>query len=131
MSKLLQNLRINGSTHMLTPDLTPFESVSDNKTSPPKKWEHDQELSPVRSTSSLESSIQSLPKLRKGHRFLQYATALRRHSENSLLTIITMPLPGPNDLPTEYFQWLDILSKDMPLTIFVRGTHVNVLTPFL
>ncbi|XP_055357606.1 LOW QUALITY PROTEIN: solute carrier family 12 member 3-like [Paramacrobiotus metropolitanus] len=53
---------------------------------------------------------------------------LLEHSSQSALNVITMPLPKEGRNSLHYMVVLDTLTRNMPLTLLIRGTQESVLT---
>jgi len=64
----------------------------------------------------------------KTNRHLRLAEMLRANSKSSELVMMTLPLPKRVTSPALYTAWLDIMTKDMPPTLFIRGNQQQVLT---
>ena len=62
-------------------------------------------------------------------RHLRLTEMLRSQSKTSELIVMTLPLPRRGHTsPALYTAWLDIMTKDMPPTLFIRGNQQSVLT---
>lgn len=61
-------------------------------------------------------------------RHLRLTEMLRHNSRESELIVMTLPLPKKDMSPALYMAWLDIMTKDMPPTLFIRGNQQSVLT---
>ena len=64
------------------------------------------------------------------YRNLRLAEMVRQYSRESELVVMTLPLPRRGQSPALYTAWLDMISKDMPPTLFIRGNQQPVLTFF-
>ncbi|XP_054474326.1 solute carrier family 12 member 1 [Anoplopoma fimbria] len=53
---------------------------------------------------------------------------LREHSKSANLIIVSMPIARKSVSDFLYMAWLDILTKDLPPTLLIRGNHKSVLT---
>ena len=54
---------------------------------------------------------------------------LQEHSRDATLVVVTLPMPKRGVCSTSlYMAWLDIISKDMPPMLFMRGNQDSVLT---
>ncbi|XP_055351604.1 solute carrier family 12 member 3-like isoform X2 [Paramacrobiotus metropolitanus] len=53
---------------------------------------------------------------------------LREHSSESVLNVLTMPLPKQNRAATLYLAILDMMTSGLPPTLLIRGNQENVLT---
>ncbi len=62
-------------------------------------------------------------------RHLRLAELLRQYSSESELIVITLPLVRRDRTsPALYMAWLDIMTKDLPPTLIMRGNQQSVLT---
>ena len=62
-------------------------------------------------------------------RHLRLTEMLRANSRSSELVVMTLPLPKRGATsPALYTAWLDMMTKDMPPTLFIRGNQQSVLT---
>jgi len=67
----------------------------------------------------------------KTNRHLRLAEMLRQYSKDSEMIMMTLPLPRRGHTsPALYNAWLDIMTKDMPPTLLIRGNQQPVLTFF-
>lgn len=65
----------------------------------------------------------------KTNRHLRLTEMLRQYSKDSEMVVMTLPLPRRGQTsPALYTAWLDIMTKDMPPTLFIRGNQQSVLT---
>uniref|UniRef100_A0A0N4Z671 Solute carrier family 12 member 3 n=1 Tax=Parastrongyloides trichosuri TaxID=131310 RepID=A0A0N4Z671_PARTI len=66
---------------------------------------------------------------RKTGQYLRLRELLLEHSADSNLLIVTLPVAHESIIMSPlYMVWLDLLSKDLPPTLLVRGNHTSVLT---
>ncbi|CAG7817785.1 unnamed protein product [Allacma fusca] len=65
----------------------------------------------------------------KTNRHMRLRELLLHHSRGSSLVVMTLPMPrkGVVSAPL-YMAWLDLLTKDMPPFLLVRGNQTSVLT---
>lgn len=132
MAALLSKFRIEYSDVTVIPDIVkpPMEST---------KAEFQKLLNPWR-RSSLETDIQDAPKpyvtdseilavKEKTYRNLRLHELLRQHSTGATLVVMTLPMPrkGTCTAPM-YMAWLEMLTRDMPPFLLVRGNQTSVLT---
>ena len=62
-------------------------------------------------------------------RHLRLAEMVRNYSSESEMVVMTLPLPKRGATsPALYMSWLDVMTKDMPPVLFVRGNQQSVLT---
>ncbi|KAK9507128.1 hypothetical protein O3M35_008934 [Rhynocoris fuscipes] len=65
----------------------------------------------------------------KTNRHLRLRELLMENSVNSNLVVMTLPMPRKNVVAASlYMAWLEILTKDMPPFLLVRGNQQSVLT---
>ncbi|KAH0954342.1 hypothetical protein HN011_005986 [Eciton burchellii] len=65
----------------------------------------------------------------KTRRQLRLRELLLENSSQSSLVVMSLPLPKKGKISAPlYMAWLEILTRDMPPTILVRGNHASVLT---
>uniref|UniRef100_A0A914YTL2 Solute carrier family 12 member 2 n=1 Tax=Panagrolaimus superbus TaxID=310955 RepID=A0A914YTL2_9BILA len=65
----------------------------------------------------------------KTMKMLKIAEYLRQHSSESNLIVITLPVPKKELIGgTLYMAWLEIMTKNLPPSLFVRGNQTSVLT---
>ena len=65
----------------------------------------------------------------KTNRHLRLRELLLEHSKDSTLVVMTLPVPRKNVVSAAlYMTWIEMLSKDMPPFLFVRGNQTSVLT---
>lgn len=54
---------------------------------------------------------------------------LMEHSTNASLVVMSLPMPRQNSVTAPlYMSWLEMLTKDMPPFLLVRGNQNSVLT---
>ncbi|KAM4592543.1 solute carrier family 12 member 1 [Odontesthes bonariensis] len=53
---------------------------------------------------------------------------LQEHSKSANLIIVSMPIARKGVSDLLYMVWLDVLTKDLPPTLLIRGNHKSVLT---
>ncbi|CAK1542154.1 unnamed protein product [Leptosia nina] len=64
----------------------------------------------------------------KTHRHLRLRELLIEHSSNASLIVISLPMPRQNSVSAAlYMTWLEVLSKELPPVLFVRGNDTSVL----
>ncbi|CAI4226740.1 unnamed protein product [Auanema sp. JU1783] len=65
----------------------------------------------------------------KTWRQLRAAELLKKHSSNADLIVMTLPVPRKGLVSAAlYMSWLDIMTRGLPPTLFVRGNQTSVLT---
>lgn len=66
---------------------------------------------------------------RQTHRHLRLRELLQQHSRESSLVVMTLPMPRKGTVSAPlYMAWLEILTKEMPPFLFIRGNQASVLT---
>eukprot|EP00092_Neocalanus_flemingeri_P010472 GFUD01011283.1.p1 GENE.GFUD01011283.1~~GFUD01011283.1.p1 ORF type:complete len:1082 (+),score=181.23 GFUD01011283.1:264-3509(+) len=117
MASMLSRFRIDYADVTAVPDVT-------KKADPATKAEFDALISGV---GIEESELQS--EREKTNRHLRLTEMLRQYSKDSELVVMTLPLPRRGHTsPALYTAWLDIMTKDMPPTLLIRGNQQSVLT---
>jgi hypothetical protein len=61
-------------------------------------------------------------------RHIRLGELLREHSKDASLIVMTLPVPNEAVEPTMYMSWLEMMTKDLPPILLIRGNHTNVLT---
>ena len=61
-------------------------------------------------------------------RHLRLSELLRSYSSDSDLIVLTLPLLRRDANPSLYMAWLDIMTRDLPPTLLIRGNQQSVLT---
>ncbi|XP_050667992.1 bumetanide-sensitive sodium-(potassium)-chloride cotransporter-like [Leptidea sinapis] len=64
----------------------------------------------------------------KTQRYLRLRELLLEHSSTSSMIVVTLPMPRQFVSAAMYMAWLEILSRDLPPTLFVRGNDVSVIS---
>lgn len=65
-------------------------------------------------------------------KILKIRDMMERHSKNSNMVVMTLPMVARSSCPCPlYLAWMDLLSHEMPPFMFVRGNQTNVLTFYL
>ena len=65
---------------------------------------------------------------KKSLRHIRLGELLREHSKDASLIVMTLPVPSEAVAPTMYMSWLEMMTKDLPPILLIRGNHTNVLT---
>ena len=119
MAALLAKFRIDYSDVIVIPDVTKKA-----------KEETKKEFLDILSESSVavpDAELQSQKE--RTNRHLRLAELLRDHSLGSEAVIMTLPMPRKGTIsPQLYMGWLEIMTKDMPPFLLVRGNQQSVLT---
>ncbi|KHJ76356.1 hypothetical protein OESDEN_24024 [Oesophagostomum dentatum] len=67
----------------------------------------------------------------KTNRYLRIADLLQENSREADLIVVTLPIPRRSDMSAAlYMSWLEMMSKNLPPTLFVRGNRSSVLSYF-
>uniref|UniRef100_A0AC35TQF4 Solute carrier family 12 member 1 n=1 Tax=Rhabditophanes sp. KR3021 TaxID=114890 RepID=A0AC35TQF4_9BILA len=128
MAGLLNKFRIKvGDVHVIS-DITrkPRDSTMDqfNKLIEPFRC--------VLSDNSAEGMISDAElhsQKDKTNRQLRTAELLRELSKEADLICITLPVPRKNMVSSAlYLSWLDMMTRDLPTTLLIRGNQTSVLT---
>ncbi|GLH13675.1 Uncharacterized protein GBIM_18199 [Gryllus bimaculatus] len=65
----------------------------------------------------------------KTNRQLRLREMLLENSQDAVLVVMSLPMPRKGTVSAPlYMAWLEMLSRDMPPFLFVRGNHTSVLT---
>ncbi|XP_049284622.1 bumetanide-sensitive sodium-(potassium)-chloride cotransporter-like [Anopheles funestus] len=127
MANLLAKLRIDYSSLVMLQDVTkpPQSDTVMMHQQLLKSFEH----MPTQLTPPDLSSPERIALAEKTHRQLRLREMLLEHSAEAKLIVMSMPMPrmGTVSAPL-YMSWLEMLSKDMPPMLLVRGNQTSVLT---
>merc|ERR1712018_54002 len=117
MASLLAKFRIDYSDVIVIPDVTK-KAGEDIKA----------EFKTVVETVNIDETELQAHK-EKTNRNLRLAELLREHSTDSEMVIMTLPMPRKGATPANlYMAWLEIMTRDMPPFLLVRGNQTSVLT---
>ncbi|XP_028397037.1 solute carrier family 12 member 2-like [Dendronephthya gigantea] len=62
-------------------------------------------------------------------RHIRLGELLKKHSnKDTSLIVMTLPVPSEAVEPTLYMSWLEMMTRDLPPILLIRGNHTNVLT---
>jgi len=65
----------------------------------------------------------------KTNRQLRLSELLQQHSKEANLIVLTLPVPRKGLVCSSlYMAWLDLMTRDLPTTLLVRGNQQSVLT---
>lgn len=65
----------------------------------------------------------------KTNRHLRLRELLLEHSNEANLVVMTLPMPRKNIISAPlYLAWIELLTRDMPPILLVRGNQTSVLT---
>ncbi|CAN8011981.1 unnamed protein product, partial [Ixodes pacificus] len=132
MAALLSKFRIEYSDVTVIPDIvkSPKESTKAEFNKILKPWRRSsQDVEAKDLTTPFVSDSEVLAVKEKTYRNLRLHELLREHSTNASLVVMTLPMPrkGTCTAPM-YMAWLEMLTKDMPPFLLVRGNQTSVLT---
>ncbi|XP_059080861.1 bumetanide-sensitive sodium-(potassium)-chloride cotransporter-like isoform X2 [Tigriopus californicus] len=117
MAGLLAKFRIDYSDVIVVPDVT-------KKANEETKAEF---MAMIENCNIPDSEI--LAQREKTNRHLRLAELLRDNSLRSDMVVMTLPMPRRGASTSAlYMSWLDIMTKNMPPFLFVRGNQTSVLT---
>ncbi|XP_019869994.2 bumetanide-sensitive sodium-(potassium)-chloride cotransporter [Aethina tumida] len=129
MASLLAKFRIDYSDLQVVSDIT-------NKAQESTQQYFDNLISTFRerrddSDSNTEyiSDSELLSMKDKSNRHMRLRELLLQHSSEANLVVMTLPMPRKNIVSAPlYLAWLELLTKDMPPILLVRGNQTSVLT---
>ncbi|XP_021952830.1 solute carrier family 12 member 3 [Folsomia candida] len=126
MAALLSKFRIDYSDVIVIPDIT---KKAEDKT----KREFESVIAEFKSddnqdgTSITESELMSHRE--KTNRHLRLRELLQLHSKDSTFVVMTLPMPRKGTVSAPlYMAWLEMLTRDMPPFLLLRGNQTSVLT---
>ncbi|ERL92941.1 hypothetical protein D910_10246 [Dendroctonus ponderosae] len=119
MASLLAKFRIAYSDLQIVPDITKPASESSQSF-------FDSLIADFRITVT-DSELMAVKD--KTNRHMRLRELLLEHSHEAAMVVMTLPIPRKNivSAPT-YLAWLELLTKDMPPVLLVRGNQTSVLT---
>lgn len=125
MSKLLKKLRVDYSALIM------LQGVTD----PPKDTSlrmHEKMLYGFLEGQNTECFISDEERSRlqgKTNIQLRLRELLLEHSKNAALVVMSLPMPRQDTVSAPlYLSWLELLTKDMPPMLLVRGNQTSVMT---
>jgi len=129
MAALLSKFRINFSDVNLIPDIN-------KKPQPETKKEFEKLIQPFRcqipDANYMEGMITDAElsaQRDKTQRQLRISELLRQHSSDADLIVLTLPVPRKGLVSScLYMAWVDVMTKNLPPTLLVRGNQQSVLT---
>ncbi|XP_014254054.1 bumetanide-sensitive sodium-(potassium)-chloride cotransporter isoform X1 [Cimex lectularius] len=128
MASLLSKFRIDYSDLKVIPDITkkPLEETSNYFDSLIKDFVVDDGHA---EDGVLVGNAELSAMKDKTNRHLRLRELLHENSMNSNLIVMTLPMPRKNVVAASlYMAWLEVLTKDMPPFLLVRGNQQSVLT---
>ncbi|XP_018323226.1 bumetanide-sensitive sodium-(potassium)-chloride cotransporter isoform X2 [Agrilus planipennis] len=127
MASMLAKFRIDYSDLQIVPDITnkPTESTQQFFDSLIADF-RESNKNPDAATIS-DSELLSMKE--KTNRHLRLRELLLEHSHDASFIVMTLPVPRKNVISAPlYLAWLELLTKDMPPFLLVRGNQTSVLT---
>lgn len=125
MANLLAKLRIDYSSLTMLQEVKkrPMEKTIDMHASLLSGFNEGE------NTECFVSNIEKTTLEEKTNRQLRLRELLLEHSQTASLIVMSLPMPrqGAVSAPL-YMSWLEMLSKDMPPFLFIRGNQSSVLT---
>ncbi|GAB6029314.1 solute carrier 12 [Chamberlinius hualienensis] len=131
MAALLSKFRIDYSDVVVIPDIhrKPTEASQYEFTMLTEKFKAKDEDKVDDETSLLITEAEILALKDKSNRHIRLREQLLKHSSNSSLIVMTLPMPRKGTVSAAmYMAWLEILTRDMPPFLLVRGNQTSVLT---
>ena len=120
LATLLSKFRIDVSEITMIPDIT-----KDPKEATVEEFKSIIENHPDESITELIKQSNE----QKTKRLLRTAELLREHSSKAELVVVTLPLPRRQNLTAVYYMaWLEIITRQMPPILLIRGNQTSVLT---
>ena len=111
MAHLLKEFRIDVS------DVVEFEGISEKPTE-----------DSINDFKNLAGHVLEGEFKKKSLRHIRLGELLKEHSKDASLIVMTLPVPSEEVEPTMYMSWLEMMTKDLPPILLIRGNHTNVLT---
>ncbi|KAG8183992.1 hypothetical protein JTE90_001523 [Oedothorax gibbosus] len=124
MVALLNKFRIDYSDVTVIPDIVkpPEEASKKEFESLIAKWQSDDDPFSI-------SDAELCALKDKTNRHIRLSELLRMHSAQSSLIVMTLPMPRRSTVSAAlYMAWLEILTRDLPPFLLVRGNQTSVLT---
>ncbi|XP_067144438.1 solute carrier family 12 member 2-like isoform X2 [Centruroides vittatus] len=127
MAALLSKFRIDYSDVTVIPDVTksPQDSSKKEFENIIQKWKHNTE----NKDNSLITEAELLALKDKSNRHMRLRELLLQHSNEAALIVMTLPMPRKSTCSAPlYMAWLEMLTRDMPPFLLIRGNQTSVLT---
>uniref|UniRef100_A0A0N5AW68 Solute carrier family 12 member 2 n=1 Tax=Syphacia muris TaxID=451379 RepID=A0A0N5AW68_9BILA len=113
MAALLSKFRIDFSDVSVIPDIGRKPSPQTDEDTP----------------EGLITDSELISQKEKTNRQLRTAELLRQHSTEADLVVLTLPVPRKGLVSScLYMAWLDVMTRDLPPTLLIRGNQTSVLT---
>lgn len=129
MASLLAKFRIDYSDLQVVPDVTnkPQETTQQFFETLISDFRKPQDINDPMSVRITDSELLAVKD--KTNRHLRLRELLLQHSHEANMVVMTLPIPRKNIVSAPlYTCWLEILTKDMPPILLVRGNQTSVLT---
>ncbi|KAL1488426.1 hypothetical protein ABEB36_014899 [Hypothenemus hampei] len=133
MASLLAKFRIEYSDLQIVPDIMKpasdatqnfFQNLIADFKVPKNVEECDMENTNITVTDSELMAIKD-----KSNRYMRLRELLLEYSFDAEMVVVTLPIPRKNIISAAtYLAWLELLTKDMPPVLLVRGNQTSVLT---
>ncbi|XP_067119704.1 solute carrier family 12 member 2-like isoform X2 [Centruroides vittatus] len=127
MAVLLSKFRIDYSDVTVIPDVTksPQDSSKKEFENIIQKWKHNTE----NKDNFLITEAELLALKDKSNRHMRLRELLLQHSNEASLIVMTLPMPRKSTCSAPlYMAWLEMLTRDMPPFLLIRGNQTSVLT---
>lgn len=127
MAALLSKFRIDYSDVTVIPDVTksPQDSSKKEFENIILKWKNKTE----NEDNSLITEAELLALKDKSNRHMRLRELLLQHSSEATLIVMTLPMPRKSTCSAPlYMAWLEMLTRDMPPFLLIRGNQTSVLT---
>ncbi|XP_076332083.1 solute carrier family 12 member 2-like [Tachypleus tridentatus] len=128
LSVLLKKFRISFSDVTVLPGINepPREETRLQFQGLVSKWlvDEDQSKDPLAITETVLAMHKE-----KSNRQMRLRELLVKHSKEASLVVLTLPIPRRCSCPAPlYMSWLELLTRDMPPLLLIRGNQTSVLT---
>ncbi|KAJ8919032.1 hypothetical protein NQ315_016938 [Exocentrus adspersus] len=129
MASLLAKFRIDYTDLQVVPDITAKPQESTQRFFDSLIADFRTEDKANTSDSVYVSDAELLAIKDKTNRHLRLRELLLEHSSEANMVVVTLPIPRKNIVSAPlYLAWLELLTKDMPPILLVRGNQTSVLT---
>jgi len=120
MATLLAKFRIDYSDVIVIPDITKKAEDATLK-------ELTDVIEELPEGTIDQAELQALKE--KTNRHLRLAELLRSYSKESEMVMMTLPMPRKGHVsPPLYMSWLEVMTRDLPPVLLIRGNQTSVLT---
>ncbi|KAF5300126.1 hypothetical protein FQR65_LT09216 [Abscondita terminalis] len=129
MASMLAKFRIDYSDLQVVPNITSKPKDSTQSFFDSLLAEFHNRESPNESDMVEISESDLLTMKDKTNRHLRLRELLQEHSEDASLIVMTLPIPRKNVVSAPlYMAWIEVITRDMPPILLVRGNQTSVLT---